>query len=102
MEDWTEQAAEALDRLTESGLGSPWIGTARILSATPPSSRRRHQSCTVELALAAEGFEGATTSAEVVIDTRYWPEPGTVLPARFSRALPRTIDVDWEQLRSAR
>ncbi len=102
MEDWTEGAAEALDRLTESGLGAPWTGTARILSATPPSSRRRYQSCTIELALAAEGFEGATTSAEVVIDTRYWPEPGTVLPARFSRTLPRTLDVDWERLRSAR
>lgn len=102
MEDWTEQAAEALDRLTESGLGAPWTGTARILSATPPSSRRRYQTCTVEVALAAQGFEGATASVEVVVDTRYWPTTGTVLPARFSRTLPRTIDVDWERLRSAR
>lgn len=102
MEDGTEDAAEALDRLTESGLGTPWAGTARILSASAPSGRRRYQACTVELELAAAGFAGATASAEVVVDTRYWPRPGTVLPARFSRTLPRTLDVDWERLRSAR
>jgi hypothetical protein len=101
MEDWTEDAAEALDRMTESGLGRPWHGTARILSATDAVGRRRFQACSLELELSAPGFEGATASVEVVVDRRFWPRAGMTLPARFSRTEPRTLD--WDVLaRSAR
>ncbi|TQK18106.1 hypothetical protein FBY40_0592 [Microbacterium sp. SLBN-154] len=98
MEDWEDGAAETLERLSGSTMADAYVGTIRILSLTPPTLRRRYQTCTMELALEVPEIEGETLRTEVVLDKRYWPEVGTVLRARISRRKPRMIDVDWDAL----
>lgn len=98
MQDWEDDAAATLERLTHSPMADAFVGTIRILSLTPPGRWRRYQTCTMELALEAPGMEPETLSTEVVLDRRYWPTVGTILHARISRGLPRMIDADWEAL----
>ncbi|WJL94253.1 hypothetical protein QSU92_09600 [Microbacterium sp. ET2] len=98
MEDWEDGAAETLERLTASSMADAYVGTVRILSLTPPTQRRRYQTCTMELALQVPELEGETLRTEVVLDKRYWPEVGVVLRARISRRKPRMIDADWDAL----
>jgi hypothetical protein len=98
MEDWEEGAAETLERLTGSPMADAHVGTIRILSLTPPTRRRRYQTCTMDLALEAPDLPEETLRTEVVLDRRFWPEVGTVLRARISRRRPRMIDADWEAL----
>ncbi|NYF18013.1 hypothetical protein HDC37_002869 [Microbacterium sp. AK009] len=98
MEEWEDDAAATLERLSGSRMADAYVGAIRILSLTPPTQRRRYQVCTMDLALEAPGLEGETLQTEVVLDKRYWPDVGTVLRARISRRKPRMIDADWEAL----
>jgi hypothetical protein len=98
VEDWEEDAAESLERLTGSPMADALHGTIRILSLSAPEGRRRYQTCTMELELRADGIDAETITTEVVLDRRYWPTAGMVLRARISRRRPRLIDVNWDAL----
>jgi len=98
MEDWEEDAAEALERLTHSPMADAIRGTIRIVSLSEPRGRSRYQACRMELMLEAPDLDPEPLSTEVVLDRRYWPKAGMVLRARISRKLPRMIDVNWDAL----
>jgi len=98
MEEWEDDAAETLDRLTNSTMADAFRGTVTILSLSAPSGRGRYQSCTMDLLLEAPGLETETTSTVAVLDRRSWPDVGTVLRARISRKRPRMLEVDWDML----
>jgi hypothetical protein len=98
MEDWEEDAAEALERLTHSPMADAIRGTIRIISLSQPRGRSRYQACQMELLLEAPDLDPEPLSTEVVLDRRYWPEAGMVLRARISRKRPRMIDVNWDAL----
>ena len=94
MEEWEDDAAATLERLSGSRMADAYVGAIRILSLTPSTQRRRYQVCTMEVALEAPELEGETLQTEVVLDKRYWPEVGTALRARISRRKPRMIDAE--------
>ena len=98
MEDWEEEAAESLERLTGSPMADALQGTIRIVSLSEPKGRSRYQTCEMELVLDAPGLDAEPLSTEVVLDRRYWPTAGMVLRARISRRRPRMIDVNWDAL----
>ena len=98
MEEWEEEAAEQLERLTRSPMADAFRGTVRILSLSSPKPRGRYQTCQMELQLEAPELKPETLETEVVLDRRYWPAVGTVLRARISRRKPRMLEVDWEAL----
>lgn len=98
MEDWEEDAAEALERLTHSPMADAIRGTIRIVSLSEPRGRSRYQACRMELMLEAPDLDPEPLSTEVVLDRRYWPKAGMVLRARISRKRPRMIDVNWDAL----
>ena len=98
MEEWEEEAAEQLERLTRSPMADAFRGTVRILSLSSPKPRGRYQTCQMELQLEAPELQSETLETEVVLDRRYWPAVGTVLRARISRRKPRMLEVDWEAL----
>lgn len=98
MEDWEEEAAENLERLTHSPMADALHGTIRIAALTAPAGRMRYQTCAMDLILRAPGIDGEPLRTEVVLDRRYWPTAGMVLRARISRERPRLIDVNWDAL----
>lgn len=98
MEDWEEEAAETLERLTGSPMADALRGTIRIVSLSEPRGRSRYQACSMELILEAPGLAAEPLSTEVVLDRRYWPTEGTVLRALISQGRPRTIEVNWDAL----
>ncbi|SFS17684.1 hypothetical protein SAMN04487846_3628 [Microbacterium sp. cf046] len=98
MEEWQEQAAETLDRLTGSPMADAINGTIRIVALSAPKGRLRYQSCEMELILEGPGLDHEPLSTEVILDRRYWPTAGMVLRARISRKQPRMIDVNWDAL----
>ena len=98
MEEWEEDAAETLERLTGSKMANAHNGTIRIVSRSEPRGRSRYQTCAMEVILEAPDLPAEPLSTEVVFDRRYWPAPGTVLRARISRRLPRVFEVNWEVL----
>src|SRR6478609_6803060 len=98
MEEWEEDAAEQLERLTHSPMADAFRGTVRILSLSAPKPRGRYQTCQMQLQLEAPGLEPEALDTEVVLDRKYWPAVGTVLRARISRRTPRMLEVDWEAL----
>ena len=98
MEDWEEDAAESLARLTGSPMADALRGTIRIVSLSEPKGRSRYQACDMELLLDAPGLEAEPLSTEVILDRRYWPTVGMVLRARISRRRPRMIEVNWDAL----
>ena len=98
MEDWEEDAAETLERLTGSPMSDALQGTIEIVELTPPAGRSRYQSCSMNLVLNAPGIERELLTTEVILDRRYWPTVGMILRARISRKQPRMIDVNWDAL----
>jgi hypothetical protein len=98
MEDWEDEAAETLDRLTQSPMADAMHGTARVVALSDPKGRARYQSCELQLVLEAPGLAPEPLTTEVVLDRRYWPKAGMVLRASISRGLPRLIEVDWDAL----
>lgn len=98
VEDWEDEAAETLERLTGSPMADAMHGTIRIVSLSQPTGRRRYQACDMELILEAPELEPEPLSTEVILDRRYWPVAGMVLRARISRRRPRMIDVNWDAL----
>lgn len=98
MEDWEEDAAEVLERLTHSPMANAVPGTIRIVSLSQPTGRMRYQTCEMDLILQAPGIDAEPLRTEVVLDRRYWPDAGMVLRARISQRQPRMIDVNWDAL----
>jgi hypothetical protein len=98
MEDWEEEAAENLERLTGSPMADAFHGTIRIVSLSEPKGRARYQACDMELIVEAPELEPEPLSTEVILDRRYWPKAGMVLRARISQGRPRMIDVNWDAL----
>lgn len=98
MEEWADDAATMLDRVTGSPMGTAVDGRIHIQSVSEPSGRSRFQDCRVEVAVDGPGIAPAIVTVEVVLDRRHWPAAGTVLPARISRSDPRVMDVDWDRL----
>jgi len=87
-----------LERLTRDPMADAWHGAVRILSLTAPAGRGRYQTCRMQLALEATGLAPENLDTEVVLDRRFWPDVGVVLPARISRSLPRQVEVAWDTL----
>jgi hypothetical protein len=102
VEEWEEDAAEQLERLTGSRMADALRGTIRIVALSAPSGRGRYQTCEMELVLEAPELPPETLVTEVVFDRRYWPSAGMVLRARISRRKPRMIDVNWDALAQKR
>lgn len=78
--------------------GTAVDGSIRIQSISEPVGRSRFQDCRLEVAVDGPGIVPAIVTMDIVLDRRHWPEVGTVLPARISRADPRVIDADWDVL----
>jgi hypothetical protein len=98
MEDWTEDAARQLERITGDPLADAVAGRVRVVSRSEPGGRGRYQPCTIELLAEAEGVPPRTVTTEVVFDRRHWPPVGAVLPARVSRTHPDAVEVNWDAL----
>lgn len=98
MEDWEEDAAETLERLTHSPMADALHGTIRIVALSEPKGRAGYQVCTMDLLLEAAELDPEPLTTEVVLDRRHWPTVGMVLRARISRRRPRMIDVNWDAL----
>lgn len=94
-----DQAVEWLERATGDPLADAVAGRLRIDAVSEPVSRRRYQECRIEGTAEAPGIPPTPVVIEVVIDRRYWPRVGQVLPARISRADPSAFDVGWDALR---
>ena len=98
MEEWEEEAAETLERLTGSPMADAINGTIRIVSLSAPKGWLRYQACEMDLILEGPGLEHEPLTTEVILDRRYWPKVGMVLRARISQRQPRMIDVNWDAL----
>jgi hypothetical protein len=98
VDGWEDDAAAMLDRASHGPLAGAHVGTLRILSLTPPGRFGRYQLCRMRVELAAPDLEAEPLDTEVVLDKRFWPEVGAVVPARISRDTPRQFEADWDAL----
>jgi len=96
--DWTDEAAHQLEVVTGDPMADAVVGVVRIVEAPAPKGRGRYQECAVVLAAEAPGIEPRSVRASIVFDTRRWPAPGVVLPARLSRSHPDVLEVAWDAL----
>jgi hypothetical protein len=99
VEDWTEGAARAFERMTGSPLADAVAGRVRIVSLTDPEPRGSYQNCRLELLAEAPGIPSRVVTIEAVFPRRHWPAVGTVLPARISPTHADAVEVDWDALR---
>ncbi|MDX2377983.1 hypothetical protein M4I32_14390 [Microbacterium sp. LRZ72] len=97
MEEWAEEAAEQLARITREPMADAARGTVWIANASERRGRSRYQECALEVVAEAPDLPARTVQTAVVFDSRrYWPVIGTTLPARISRTHPDMVEVDWE------
>ena len=102
MEDWVDDAAEQLEKLTGDPMAGAARGTVTVLTASEPDGRARYQECRLRLRATGDDVAEAIVETAVVVDRRHWPRAGATLPARISRTHPGTIDVNWDALARGR
>ena len=93
------QAVAWLQRLSGDPLAEAVPGRIRIDAVSDAAPRPLHQECRIEATVEAPGVPPAPVVLEVVIDRRFWPRVGHVLPARVPPADPTALEVEWEALR---
>lgn len=98
-QDATEQATAWLERVTGDPLADAVRGTARVDAVSEVRSRRRFQECRLTVTVEAPGIPPRPLGLEVVVDRRYWPRAGQVLPARISASDPAVVEIVWDALR---
>ncbi len=96
--DWSDQAAEQLERLLRDPIAEAVRGTAEIVSISTPEARGRYQEAQLELRAWAEGIPPVTVSMAVVLPTKHWPAAGVRLPAMIPPTAPQELEVDWSRL----
>jgi hypothetical protein len=96
VEEWVDDAAASLEKLVGSPMAGAVHGTVRIVSITEPLKRGRYQDAHLEVEIAGPGIEPAIVPTDVVLDRKYWPAVGTVLPARIAPS--GAMDIDWDVL----
>ncbi|WP_448231102.1 hypothetical protein [Microbacterium lacticum] len=94
------QAAAWLQRLSGDPLADAVPGRIRVDAVSDAAPRPRYQECRLEATVEAPGVPPAPVVLEVVIDNRFWPRVGQVLPARVPPADPAALEVEWEALRA--
>lgn len=94
-----DQAVTWLQRASGDPMADAVRGRVRIDAVSEVAARGRYQQCRVEATVEAPGIDPTATVIEVVIDRRYWPEVGQVLPARISPSNPQVLEVSWDALR---
>jgi hypothetical protein len=99
VEDWTDGAARAFERMTGSPLADAVPGRVRIVSLTEPAPRGAYQTCRLEVLAEAPGVPPRIVTLEAVFPRKHWPTVGTVLPARVSPTHADAVEVDWDRLR---
>ena len=98
MEDWVDDAAEQLEKLTGDPMAGAARGTVTVLTVSAPDGRARYQECRLRLRATGADVADAIVETAVVVDRRHWPRVGAALPARISRTHPGTVDVNWDAL----
>ncbi|GEB94700.1 hypothetical protein PFZ49_10355 [Microbacterium lacticum] len=96
-----DQAVTWLQRLTGDPLADAVPGRIRIDEVTDASPRPRYQECRIEATAEAPGVPPTPVTLHVVIDRRFWPRVGQVLPARVPPGSPAALEVSWDALRRA-
>jgi len=96
VEEWVDDAAASLEKLVGSPMAGAVHGTVRIVSISEPTKRGRYQEAQLQVEVAGPGIETAIVPTDVVLDRKYWPAVGTVLPARIAPS--GAMDVNWDVL----
>jgi hypothetical protein len=96
VEDWVDDAATQLDRLTGSSMAGAVPGRVRIVSITEPRGRLRYQEAHLEVSAEVPGRAPELRRTEVVLDRRYWPSAGMVLPADIAPS--GALEIRWDVL----
>lgn len=91
-----DDAAAQLERLTGSPMAGAVRGTVRIVSVTEPRGRGRYQEAHLEVLPDAPGLELGLLRTDVVLDRRYWPATGMVLPADIAPS--GALEIHWDVL----
>lgn len=95
MEDWVDDAAAALEKLSGSPLADTVAGAVRITAVAVPPGKRRYEETDVDVVAGAPGIPPFALTLRVVLDRKRLPEAGKILPARVA---PGFADVDWDRL----
>ena len=98
-QDEVAQATQWLERVTGDPMAEAVAGRIRVDAVSAPEGRRRYQECRVEATAEAPGIPPTQVVLEVVIDRRFWPRAGQLLPARVSVSRPTAVEVGWDALR---
>lgn len=94
-----EQATQWLEAITGDPMADAVRGRLTVVAASEPAARGRYQECRLELMAEAPGIPPTAVSHVAVFPRRQWPTPGTVVPARISRADPSAFEANWEAAR---
>lgn len=91
-----------LKDLFKGGMDDPVRGTAQIVSASMHHGRGIYQSCRMNVVIQAEGVPATAIQLDVLAHQEKWPFPGMVLPVTVDRADPAKVEIEWDEVRSAK
>ncbi len=78
----------------------PVEGMAQVISSSAPP-RATSGNCKMTLVVQADGVPATSVRVhDMIVSTKKWPFPGTVLPVQVDRANPEKVKVLWDKVPS--